>query len=108
MPTYEYVCKTCGHHLEVVQAFTDAALTICPNCDGELKKIFGNVGIVFKGSGFYKTDSRGTAASTPPSAAKTESTTTTTETTSAPSTPASTPAATTTTSTSTGGDSSGS
>jgi len=58
MPTYEYVCKSCGEPLEVVQAFTDAALTTCPACGGELRKVFGNVGIVFKGSGFYKTDSR--------------------------------------------------
>ncbi len=107
MPTYEYVCKACGHQLEVVQAFTDAALTVCPNCDGELKKIFGNVGIVFKGSGFYKTDSRGTTASTAPSTTKPESTSTSTETTSTTPAPASTPA-TTTTSTPAGGDSSGS
>jgi putative FmdB family regulatory protein len=58
MPTYEYTCKHCGEHLEVVQSFTDDPLTVCPNCGGELKKVFGNIGIVFKGSGFYKTDSR--------------------------------------------------
>ncbi|MGH9303098.1 MAG: FmdB family zinc ribbon protein [Acidimicrobiales bacterium] len=58
MPTYEYACKSCGEHLEVVQSFTDDSLTICPNCAGELKKVFGSIGIVFKGSGFYKTDSR--------------------------------------------------
>ena len=58
MPTYEYACKSCGQHLEVVQSFKDDALTECPNCGGELRKVFGNVGIVFKGSGFYKTDSR--------------------------------------------------
>ena len=60
MPTYEYRCKSCGEHLEVVQAFTDDALTDCPSCgaDGELRKVFGNIGITFKGSGFYKTDSR--------------------------------------------------
>jgi putative FmdB family regulatory protein len=60
MPTYEYVCRSCGEQLEVVQSFKDDALTICPNCGGDLKKIFGNIGIVFKGSGFYKTDSRST------------------------------------------------
>ena len=58
MPTYEYACKSCGEHLEVVQSFKDAALTVCPNCDGELRKVFGNIGIAFKGSGFYRNDSR--------------------------------------------------
>jgi putative FmdB family regulatory protein len=58
MPTYEYRCKTCDHEFEIVQAFTDASLTECPECGGVLKKVFGNVGITFKGSGFYKTDSR--------------------------------------------------
>jgi putative FmdB family regulatory protein len=59
MPTYEYACKSCGEHLEVQQRFTDDPLTECPACDGPLRKVFGNVGIAFKGSGFYKTDSRG-------------------------------------------------
>jgi putative FmdB family regulatory protein len=58
MPTYEYRCKDCGEHLEVVQAFTDDPLTECPACGGQLRKVFGNIGITFKGSGFYKTDSR--------------------------------------------------
>jgi len=58
MPTYEYRCKSCDHEFEVVQAFTDDALSVCPECDGPLRKVFGNVGITFKGSGFYKTDSR--------------------------------------------------
>ena len=58
MPTYEYACKKCGEHLEVVQSFKDDPLTECPACKGQLRKVFGNVGIVFKGSGFYKTDSR--------------------------------------------------
>lgn len=58
MPTYEYRCADCGEHLEVVQSFTDAALTECPACSGRLRKVFGNIGITFKGSGFYKTDSR--------------------------------------------------
>ena len=58
MPTYEYACKSCGEHLEVVQSFKDDALTTCPNCGGDLRKVFGNIGITFKGSGFYKTDSR--------------------------------------------------
>jgi len=58
MPTYEYACTSCGHRFEAVQAFSDPALTTCPNCGGTLRKVFGNVGIVLKGSGFYKTDSR--------------------------------------------------
>ena len=58
MPTYEYRCRDCGEDLEVQQSFTDDPLTECPACGGSLKKIFGNVGIAFKGSGFYKTDSR--------------------------------------------------
>jgi putative FmdB family regulatory protein len=58
MPTYEYSCKSCGEHLEVVQSFKDEALTECPNCGGDLRKVFGSIGIVFKGSGFYRNDSR--------------------------------------------------
>lgn len=58
MPTYEYACKDCGSHLEVVQSFTDDALTECPSCNGRLRKVFGAIGIAFKGSGFYKNDSR--------------------------------------------------
>ena len=58
MPTYEYRCKDCEHRFDVVRAFTDDALTTCPECGGTLRKVFGNVGITFKGSGFYKTDSR--------------------------------------------------
>ena len=59
MPTYEYRCKKCGEHLEAVQSFSDAPLKVCPNCKGQLQKVFSPVGIVFKGSGFYKTDNRG-------------------------------------------------
>ncbi len=58
MPTYQYACTECGHDLEAVQSFTDDALTECPVCSGRLRKVFGNVGIVFKGSGFYRNDSR--------------------------------------------------
>ena len=58
MPTYEYRCTKCGEHLEVVQSFKDAPLTECPQCGGELRKVYSPVGIVLKGSGFYKTDSR--------------------------------------------------
>jgi putative FmdB family regulatory protein len=58
MPTYEYTCRDCGERLEAVQSFSDEPLTTCPNCGGSLRKVFGAVGIVFKGSGFYKTDNR--------------------------------------------------
>ena len=58
MPTYVYRCSSCEEELEVVQSFTDEPLTLCPNCDGELRKVFHPVGVVFKGSGFYKTDNR--------------------------------------------------
>ena len=64
MPTYEYRCKACGQELEVVQSFTDDALTTCEACGGQLRKVFGSVGIAFKGSGFYKNDSRGKSSST--------------------------------------------
>jgi putative FmdB family regulatory protein len=56
MPTYDYRCRDCGHEFEAVQAFTDDALTECPQCGGSLRKVFGNIGVTFKGSGFYKTD----------------------------------------------------
>ena len=58
MPTYQYACTQCGHQLEAVQSFTDDSMTECPQCDGRLRKLFGKVGVVFKGSGFYRTDSR--------------------------------------------------
>lgn len=58
MPTYQYRCTACGDELEVVQKFTDPSLTTCPSCAGDLRKVFGAVGVVFKGSGFYSTDSR--------------------------------------------------
>ena len=58
MPTYEYACKECGEHVEVVQSFKDDPLTECPSCGGPLRKVFAPVGIVLKGSGFYKTDNR--------------------------------------------------
>lgn len=58
MPTYQYRCTECGHAMEVHQAFTDDALTICPECQGRLRKIFNAVGVVFKGSGFYRNDAR--------------------------------------------------
>jgi len=63
MPTYEYRCDKCGEHHEVVQSFRDDPLTECPACRGPLRKVFGAIGVVFKGSGFYKTDSRSAPAS---------------------------------------------
>jgi putative FmdB family regulatory protein len=64
VPTYEYACKDCGEHLEIVQSFRDDPLTTCPACGGSLRKVFGAIGISFKGSGFYKTDSRGSSSGT--------------------------------------------
>lgn len=58
MPTYSYACTECGNRFDAVQAFTDDALTTCPECSGRLRKVFNSVGVVFKGSGFYRTDSR--------------------------------------------------
>ena len=64
MPTYQYACTACGHQLEAVQSFADEPLTECPACEGRLRKLFSSVGIVFKGSGFYRTDSRASNDST--------------------------------------------
>ena len=64
VPTYEYRCRSCGHELEVVQSFSDDALTECPNCQGQLRKVFGSIGVTFKGTGFYKNDSRSSGSST--------------------------------------------
>ena len=82
MPTYQYACTECGHTFEQVQSFTDDALEVCPVCNGRLRKVFNAVGVVFKGSGFYRTDNR--ASTTAPAVGSTSST---------PSTAASTPAA---------------
>jgi putative FmdB family regulatory protein len=89
MPTYQYVCGQCDAPLEVVQSFSDDALTTCPECKAEaLKKVYGSVGVVFKGSGFYRNDSRGTTTSATPSATDSSSTSS-----SAPATPTAAPAA---------------
>ena len=64
MPTYQYACTECGHAFEQFQSFSDDALTVCPECDGRLRKVFNAVGVVFKGSGFYRTDSRSSGSST--------------------------------------------
>lgn len=96
MPTYEYRCTQCDSVLEVVQSIHEDALTECPTCGGKLRKLFGNVGIVFKGSGFYRTDNRGKSrasgsASGKPAAKESASAPSTGE--SAPSKPAANPAA---------------
>lgn len=64
MPTYQYACTACGHQLEAVQSFSEEPLTECPACEGRLRKLFNSVGIVFKGSGFYRTDSRSSGSDT--------------------------------------------
>lgn len=73
MPTYSYACTECDNRFDAVQAFTDDALTSCPQCSGRLRKLFNSVGVVFKGSGFYRTDSRESTKST--SGAKSDSST---------------------------------
>jgi putative FmdB family regulatory protein len=62
MPTYQYLCTDCGHEFEVVQSFSDEAISSCEKCQGSVRKVYNSVGIVFKGSGFYKTDSRSSSA----------------------------------------------
>ncbi|PZG15872.1 FmdB family transcriptional regulator [Micromonospora craterilacus] len=73
MPTYQYACTACGHQLEAVQSFSDEPLTDCPACEGRLRKVFNSVGIVFKGSGFYRTDSRSSGSDTTSSTAASKS-----------------------------------
>jgi putative FmdB family regulatory protein len=73
VPTYSYACTECGNRFDVVQAFTDDALTTCEQCSGRLRKLFNSVGVVFKGSGFYRTDSREAAKSSTNGSAKTSS-----------------------------------
>lgn len=94
MPTYQYQCTDCGEALEVVQAFTDDSLTECPTCGGRLRKLFNAVGIVFKGSGFYRTDSRSGSSSTVGSSAGSSSSSSSSSdsSSSTSSTPAATPA----------------
>ncbi|WP_380174115.1 FmdB family zinc ribbon protein [Kineococcus sp. DHX-1] len=72
MPTYAYACQSCGHSFEVRQSFSDDALTDCPECSGALRKLFNNVGIVFKGSGFYRNDSRSSNGSSGGSSSSSE------------------------------------
>ena len=66
MPTYQYLCTECGEALEAQQSFSDDALTVCPVCSGRLRKVFNAVGVVFKGSGFYRNDSRSTTTTSEP------------------------------------------
>jgi putative FmdB family regulatory protein len=73
VPTYQYACTACGHQLEAVQSFADDPLTECPACEGRLRKLFSSVGVVFKGSGFYRTDSRTGSGSDTSSAASASS-----------------------------------
>jgi putative FmdB family regulatory protein len=73
VPTYQYTCTECGEPLEAVQKFTDAPLTVCPACGGRLRKVFSAVGIVFKGSGFYRTDSRNGSGAKAPAASSSTS-----------------------------------
>jgi putative FmdB family regulatory protein len=69
VPTYQYACTECDHRFEAVQSFSDSALSECPQCSGRLRKLYGAVGVVFKGSGFYRTDSRSSSAPAAPAAA---------------------------------------
>ncbi|MEO6605109.1 MAG: FmdB family zinc ribbon protein [Aeromicrobium sp.] len=72
MPTYQYQCTDCGEPLEIQQSFTDDALTVCPACNGRLRKVFNAVGVVFKGSGFYVNDSKSKSSSSSPAATKSD------------------------------------
>ena len=69
MPTYQYACTECDHRFDAVQSFSDSALTECPQCSGKLRKLYGAVGVVFKGSGFYRTDSRSSSSAATSAAA---------------------------------------
>lgn len=105
VPTYQYACTACGHQLEAVQSFSDEPLTECPACEGRLRKMFNSVGIVFKGSGFYRTDSRssGSESTSSSTTSKSSGSDSSSSGTSTPSTPSSSSS-----SGSTGGSSSGS
>ena len=72
MPTYAYACTACDHAFDAVQSFSDDPLSVCPECDGRLRKVYGSIGVTFKGSGFYRTDSRATPAKSESKAPKTE------------------------------------
>jgi putative FmdB family regulatory protein len=78
MPTYSYACKQCGHRFDTVQSFSDAALTECPECGGEVRKQYGSIGVTFNGSGFYRTDSRASSSSSSSGASSGDSSSSTT------------------------------
>lgn len=99
MPTYAYTCTECGHAFDIHQSFSDAALTECPACGGKLRKVFSSVGVVFKGSGFYRNDSRSTSSSTTSASSSSSSSSSTSSSTTSTSTPA--PAASSTSSSTT-------
>ena len=90
MPTYDYRCKDCGHEFEIHQSFSEDALTVCPNCQGDLRKVFSAVGISFKGPGFYKTDSRGGGSASTSSDSGSSSSSDSSSSSSTPAAPAST------------------
>jgi putative FmdB family regulatory protein len=95
VPTYQYSCTDCGHFFEAVQSFSEDSLTVCPECGGKLRKVFNAVGVVFKGSGFYRNDSRGSTSSTAPAAASSSSeSSSTSSTSSTPSSDSSSPSTT--------------
>ena len=93
MPTYSYACTECDNKFDIVQSFSDDTLTVCPACSGKLRKLFNSVGIVFKGSGFYRTDSRGGGSSTVSEPAKKSESTSTASSSSATTSGSSTAAA---------------
>lgn len=94
MPTYSYACTQCDNRFDIVQSFTDEALTVCSECSGKLRKLFNSVGIVFKGSGFYRTDSRGgSGTASEPAKSDSGSNGSTTKSESTPASTTSTPAA---------------
>ncbi len=86
MPTYSYACTACDNRFDIVQSFSDDSLTECPECTGKLRKLFNSVGVVFKGSGFYRTDSRGgsSTASEPAKSDSSSSSSSTSKSTAAP------------------------
>ncbi|RMI03584.1 FmdB family transcriptional regulator [Cellulomonas triticagri] len=86
MPTYAYTCTECGHAFDIHQSFSDAALTECPACGGKLRKVFSSVGVVFKGSGFYRNDSRSTTSSSTGASSSSSTSSSSTSTTSTSST----------------------
>lgn len=88
MPTYQYACTECGHSFEQFQSFSEDALTVCPECDGKLRKLFNAVGVVFKGSGFYRTDSRSSSSAAEPATSGASSSSSSDSSSSASSTPA--------------------